>query len=715
LLYDTIRIKDSATINLFYDNSTRTLSGEFAGSSLLNPQKPLAYTQSITAVDAFHNRVVTLSSNQDLTICLPVGVSPGVTVKFLRLGTGEVSFIEGVDAEVRTSPDPSYVYIKDQYAFVTAYHMDSGKWFLDGETGSQTSGFLMIEGDVGVIPSPTPTRTVTPTPTITPTPTNTLTPTPTNTLTPTPTNTLTPTPTPTPTNLTSSIPLITVTLDGSVINVSNSSTYVIVDNIAVSTFTLTLDGVNGVTFTNIFDSSNFANCKLLISTTSSVSSNTSEVYVTTTATLSTIADKLFTFYYYNTGSIVLGVSPHNSWLQPPASNVVANALPSWNRLGDPIVIPSLKCFDFNNAGDKILVGLPTATDNCKVYSWGGSSWNQLGNSITISENDYLAPNLQISTIGSGSNIQDIFVASCPSYNNGIVKAYYFNKSTSEWTYLESLNGPANSTRFGHAIDLCKDALAVSYRDSTSMFGRIAYYRLDGNWLLMGTAETDIIYSLSETIAFNGDGRMFAFGDTDADWSGSNNRGIAQVYSWNNSTLETRGQMLSGNIKDLFGDVVCLNNSGNTLIVGSKQLTSNSDKTRGFITTYTWNSTTSSWVQLGGLLRGEELDKLFGESIDINSEGSRMVVSTRSTVHYANNNNIKVFEFNDTTNSWIQLGQTISYAIDPDDEGIIKINSEGNRIAFSTINGIEVYALNSYNSNTPTITPTPTPTPTPTKI
>ncbi len=205
LLYDTIRIKDSATINLFYDNSTRTLSGEFAGSSLLNPQKPLAYTQSITAVDAFHNRVVTLSSNQDLTVCLPVGVSPGVTVKFLRLGTGEVSFIEGVDAEVRTSPDPSYVYIKDQYAFVTAYHMDSGKWFLDGETGSQTSGFLMIEGDVGVIPSPTPTRTVTPTPTITPTPTNTLTPTPTvtpsvtptPTITPTPTNTLTPTPTPT--------------------------------------------------------------------------------------------------------------------------------------------------------------------------------------------------------------------------------------------------------------------------------------------------------------------------------------------------------------------------------------------------------------------------------------------------------------------------------------------------------------------------------------
>ena len=165
LLFDTIRVKDSATINLFYDNSTRTLSGEFAGSSLLNPQKPLAYTQSITAVEAFHNRVVTLSSSFNLTICLPVGLSPGLTVKFLRLGNGEVSFTEGIDSEIFTSPDPTYVGIKDQYSFVTAYHMEGGKWFLDGNTGSQTSGFLMTEGDVGVVPSPTPTQTVTPTPT----------------------------------------------------------------------------------------------------------------------------------------------------------------------------------------------------------------------------------------------------------------------------------------------------------------------------------------------------------------------------------------------------------------------------------------------------------------------------------------------------------------------------------------------------------------------
>jgi len=145
LLTDTIHVKDSPTINLFYDSTSRTLSGEFAGSSLLSPQKPLLYTQSITAVDAFHNRVVALSSYLDLTICLP-NVAPGITISFLRAGSGEVTFTAGVSAELRTSPDPTYINIADQYSFVTAYHMQDGQWFLNGSTASLSGGYLLLDG-----------------------------------------------------------------------------------------------------------------------------------------------------------------------------------------------------------------------------------------------------------------------------------------------------------------------------------------------------------------------------------------------------------------------------------------------------------------------------------------------------------------------------------------------------------------------------------------
>jgi hypothetical protein len=284
LLLDTIRVKDSPTINLFYDSSTRTLSGEFAGSSLLSPQKPLLYTHSITAVDAFHNRTVSLSSYDDLTICLPVGIAPGVTTNFLRAGEGEVTFVIGEDAIIKTSPDPTYVNIKDQYSFVTAYCMDGQQWFLTGETGSHTSGFLKIEGDVGPIPTPTPSIT----PTITPTP---------------------------------SLPPIAdfynITTDGDIFNIPvDKNAYVLIDP-AVVTFTLTFDGVDGITFANEYNPTNVDYSYLGITTnTVDVSANKTKVCVTHNVSINTINGELYTFYYFNANPLIVGIVRGPS-LMPP--------------------------------------------------------------------------------------------------------------------------------------------------------------------------------------------------------------------------------------------------------------------------------------------------------------------------------------------------------------------------------------------------------------
>ncbi|KAM9984640.1 hypothetical protein ACTFIY_009078 [Dictyostelium cf. discoideum] len=86
--------------------------------------------------------------------------------------------------------------------------------FLQVSKSSSCSGWVL---SASVIPTTTPTETVTPTPTetVTPTPTETVTPTPTETVTPTPTETVTPTPTktvtPTPTGTVTPTPTETVT------------------------------------------------------------------------------------------------------------------------------------------------------------------------------------------------------------------------------------------------------------------------------------------------------------------------------------------------------------------------------------------------------------------------------------------------------------------------------------------------------------------------
>lgn len=132
------------------------------------------------------------------------------------------------------------------------------------------------------------------------------------------------------------IPIISILLDNQTIDIVNSYNYIVVDNSVVSNFKLTFDGVDGVTFTDVYDINNYLNCKLTISTTPSISSNKDEVYVTSLATLSTIQDKLFTFYYFNTGSLILGVSPSDSPLPTPPQNIV-DVIPNIYNDSDKIV------------------------------------------------------------------------------------------------------------------------------------------------------------------------------------------------------------------------------------------------------------------------------------------------------------------------------------------------------------------------------------------
>ena len=118
------------------------------------------------------------------------------------------------------------------------------------------------------------------------------------------------------------------------------SAYIIVDT-NVSTFNFTFNGINGATFTNVYTPTNLATCKLLVSTTASVSTNKpTEIFVTETATFSTVNNELFTFYYYNTGSLVVGISPASTALPAPAFIPDKTLIPNLSTLAGPTPTPT---------------------------------------------------------------------------------------------------------------------------------------------------------------------------------------------------------------------------------------------------------------------------------------------------------------------------------------------------------------------------------------
>jgi hypothetical protein len=128
------------------------------------------------------------------------------------------------------------------------------------------------------------------------------------------------------------IPIISVTTNNQIINLEDIQNYIVIDNSIVSSFTLTFGGIDGITFTDVFDINDYSNCKLTIATTPNISANKNEVFVTSSLTLSTIKDKFYTFYYFNTGSIIAGVAPTDAPLPTPPPTVV-NVLNNTNNTG----------------------------------------------------------------------------------------------------------------------------------------------------------------------------------------------------------------------------------------------------------------------------------------------------------------------------------------------------------------------------------------------
>ena len=104
-------------------------------------------------------------------------------------------------------------------------------------------------------------------------------------------------------------PLSITVNDGDIINVTPTEQYTFTVDENVTDFSIKIGGINGVTFTNGYTPSNFSTCKLTLATTPLISASKTDLYVTDSVQLSTINNQFFTFFYLNTGSLILGFTP----------------------------------------------------------------------------------------------------------------------------------------------------------------------------------------------------------------------------------------------------------------------------------------------------------------------------------------------------------------------------------------------------------------------
>jgi len=216
-------------------------------------------------------------------------------------------------------------------------------------------------------------------------------------------------------------------------------------------------------------------------------------------------------------------------------------------------------------------------------------------------------------------------------------------------------------------------------------------KIDNNRRRLATQIGSDITGESENSRFGGSTSISADGLTIAaggEWDP--NGGVVRVYNLVDGSWTQIGEDLNGGVGgDLFGSSVALSEDGTRLAVGARQYC-NDDA--GYVRVF--ELINGAWVQLGQDLVGDEGRDTFGRGVAISADGSMFAVGADGyDGPLSNTGMVRVYRFVDPT--WVQVGADI-YG---DEASLsigyhISISGDGSRVAIGVDRGeyVRVYQL-----------------------
>ena len=227
-----------------------------------------------------------------------------------------------------------------------------------------------------------------------------------------------------------------------------------------------------------------------------------------------------------------------------------------------------------------------------------------------------------------------------------------NLQTRDW--LHTAFGEESDDNFGTSIAMSSDGLVVAVgapnaRDTNNGndSGSVTVFKYDGSTYI----ELNTFYGIDDnarfgkSIALSNDGGYLAVGapksrDTNRDETGS-----VTVFQYNTASDDYTqlGSAIHGVAQgDLFGSSIALSNDGGALAVGAPVgRDTNEDKT-GSVTVFEYNG--STYTKLGSAIYGVGNDDLFGTSVALSSEGSKLAVGAPKTeTNGAKTGSVQIYE------------------------------------------------------------------------
>ena len=182
-----------------------------------------------------------------------------------------------------------------------------------------------------------------------------------------------------------------------------------------------------------------------------------------------------------------------------------------------------------------------------------------------------------------------------------------------------------------------------------------------------------------SVSINAAGNRVAIGATLNDGNGSSS-GHTRIYEYSNGTWSQLGQDIDGEAAgDYSGYSVSMNAAGNRVAIGAPYNDGNGGAS-GHTRIYEYDDITQEWAQLGQDIDGEAANDYSGYSVSINADGDRVAIG--AVYNYGTgevSGHTRIYEYSNGT--WSQLG------LDIDGEAFLNfsgwsviMNDAGNRVA-----------------------------------
>ena len=276
----------------------------------------------------------------------------------------------------------------------------------------------------------------------------------------------------------------------------------------------------------------------------------------------------------------------------------------------------------------------------------------------------------------------------------------------------------SNNNIGRALQFSKDGTILATSTIRNQNSGLQIYRFskqnattsstldDGDWEPMGQFIPNDNQTRTWT-ALSGDGMIMAMGMNYAGRPSTERNGISSLsrvfrYDTNTDTWKQIGQNITHNVTlSTHDNRVSLSEDGTVLAVGPSIETSDTEYRFDRIIIYKFNLTSNSWDAMGGPIYGQYNtgEESVSDAISLSSNGNRVAIgmpdansrfypsSTSDYSYIKKHGTVVVYDYNDSTNKWIQLGQLIEGDDHFGEFGhFLSFSGDGNQLAVSAWRG-----------------------------